>query len=74
MVLKVHPNAVYKLRELDGIELKTLIAGRRVKFFRRRIQDQDIFAEDLEEEVSNGELDQEEVENLDDIFGPTEDL
>lgn len=73
VVLKLNPNVTYKVRELDGIELKTLIARRRIKFFRRQIQDQDVFAEDLEEEVSSGDL-EEEVENLEDLFGPTQDL
>ena len=36
MVLKVHQNATYSLRELDGTHLKVPIAGHRVKIFRRR--------------------------------------
>jgi hypothetical protein len=36
VVIKMHDNATYALRELDGTRLKVPIAGKRVKAFRRR--------------------------------------
>jgi hypothetical protein len=36
VVIKVHQNATYGLRELDGTHLKIPIAGHRVKIFRKR--------------------------------------
>ncbi|KAL3702497.1 hypothetical protein R1sor_020519 [Riccia sorocarpa] len=36
VVLSVHDNATYALRELDGTPLRTQVAGKRVKLFRRR--------------------------------------
>ncbi len=41
-MLKVHENATYALRELDGTHLKVPIAGKRVKIFRRREGFQDL--------------------------------
>ncbi|KAL2644343.1 hypothetical protein R1flu_011930 [Riccia fluitans] len=35
VVVTVHENATYSLRELDGTLLKLSIAGKRVKYFRR---------------------------------------
>ena len=39
VVKQVYDNATYLLREFDGTELKTPIAGKRIKLFRRRGQD-----------------------------------
>ena len=36
VVLKVHDNATYSLRELDGTVIRNLVAGKRVKAFKRR--------------------------------------
>ncbi|KAL3696746.1 hypothetical protein R1sor_010822 [Riccia sorocarpa] len=36
VVLAVHDNATYSLRELDGTPLRIQVAGKRVKLFRRR--------------------------------------
>ena len=36
VVLKVHDNATYSLRELDGAVMRSPVAGKRVKAFRRR--------------------------------------
>ncbi|GGV53095.1 hypothetical protein GCM10010495_82180 [Kitasatospora herbaricolor] len=36
VIITVHDNAIYLLRELDGTKLKILIAGKRVKIFKRR--------------------------------------
>ncbi|KAL3681576.1 hypothetical protein R1sor_024532 [Riccia sorocarpa] len=36
VVLAVHENATYSLRELDGTPLRIQVAGKRVKLFRRR--------------------------------------
>lgn len=68
VVPQVHPNVVYKLRELDGTELRNLIAGKRIKFFRRRPHDQDIFADDLDYEVDSGDATEEQVEDLSGLF------
>ena len=36
VIIVVHDNGTYSLRELDGTRLKTHLAGKRVKTFRRR--------------------------------------
>ena len=36
VVIAVHDNGTYSLRELDGTRLKIPVAGKRVKAFRRR--------------------------------------
>lgn len=36
MVVAIHDNATYTLRELDGTMLKIPITGKRIKIFRRR--------------------------------------
>jgi hypothetical protein len=36
VVIAIHDNGTYSLRELDGTRLKILVAGKRVKAFRRR--------------------------------------
>lgn len=41
VVLIVHDNATYSLRELDGTPLKLPIAGKRIKVFKRRDGDED---------------------------------
>jgi len=37
VVTKVHNNATYSVRELDGAEYRTPYAGKRVKLFKRRV-------------------------------------
>lgn len=46
VVLKVHDNATYSLRELDGTVIRNPVAGKRVKAFRRR--DGQFNSEDIE--------------------------
>ncbi|KAL2651679.1 hypothetical protein R1flu_019807 [Riccia fluitans] len=41
VVVSVHENATYFLRELDGAPLKLPIAGKRVKYFRRCTTNED---------------------------------
>ena len=47
VVKQVYDNATYLLQELDGTELKNPIAGKRVKIFQRRFEDQ--FSEEFED-------------------------
>ncbi|KAL3695519.1 hypothetical protein R1sor_009595 [Riccia sorocarpa] len=49
VVVEVNNNATYTLRELDGARLRTPIAGKRVKIFKRRDGSAD-FAEEVEDE------------------------
>ncbi|KAL3679385.1 hypothetical protein R1sor_022341 [Riccia sorocarpa] len=41
VVITVHDNATYSLRELDGTPLKLPIAGKRIKYFKKREADGD---------------------------------
>ncbi|KAH6556662.1 hypothetical protein KP509_1Z164600 [Ceratopteris richardii] len=52
VVCKVFDNGTYSLRELDGTKLKDLIAGKRVKLFKRRENEnyETVINEDEEEE------------------------
>ena len=47
-ILHVFPNATYKLCELDGTEMKVLIAGKRIKLFKKR--DGQMLYEDLDKQ------------------------
>ncbi|KAL3685685.1 hypothetical protein R1sor_003707 [Riccia sorocarpa] len=49
VVVEVNNNVTYTLRELDGARLRTPIAGKRVKIFKRRDGSAD-FAEEVEDE------------------------
>jgi hypothetical protein len=68
VVLTVFDNATYSLRELDGTPLKTRIAGKRIKIFRRR--NGDICWEDLlasySDRVLSSEQDEQHHESMDD--------
>jgi hypothetical protein len=59
VVIDVHDNGTYSLRELDGTRLKVPVAGKRVKAFRRR--DSRFTPNDLAEVV---EFDLDEQEDL----------
>ncbi|KAL3696508.1 hypothetical protein R1sor_010584 [Riccia sorocarpa] len=64
VVVRVLDNATYLLRELDGTPLRVPIAGKRVKIFKRR-DDDDEFAEMTEDEEEafeeNGDLEDEVI-------------
>ena len=69
VVVATHDNAIYKLHELDGAVLKILVAGKRIKAFRRRdgrFHSENIAAFDIEEkgEIENTESEIEEDRNL----------
>ena len=61
VVTKVHDNATYTVRELDGIDHRVPYAGKRVKLFKRRIEStnnknskeglEDVHDSDVEEEL-----------------------
>jgi hypothetical protein len=55
VVVTVHDNATYLLKELDGTRLKIPIAGKRVKIFKRR--DGEINVEDHVEDINDFEED-----------------
>ena len=57
VVKHVHENSTYSLSELDGTEVKTPIAGRRIKVFKRR---EDSGSKDVEEEKETEELQSED--------------
>jgi hypothetical protein len=61
VVIKVHSNGTYSLRELDGIFLRIPIAGKRVKVFKRR--DGRFYNEELAELLDpNSQTDEDEAE------------
>ena len=61
MVTKVHDNATYTVRELDGIEHRVPYAGKRVKLFKQRSEStinknskkdlEDVYDKNVEEEL-----------------------
>jgi hypothetical protein len=54
IVTKVHNNATYFVRELDGAEHQIPYAGKRVKVFKRRVESQDNAQADLEDVDESG--------------------
>lgn len=52
MVVTIHPNSTYTVRELDGTMHRVPYAGKRVKIFKRRISfdGEEILESDLEDE------------------------
>lgn len=64
------PKCIVQAKGVGGTKLKNLIA-RRIKFFKRRIQGQDVFADDLEYEVDNGNAMKGQVEDLNVFFYST---
>ena len=67
MVIKVHDNATYSLRELDGTRLKVPIAGKRIKIFKQR--DNRVNVETIIEEFDLEDYDEDsEVKNDMDEF------
>ncbi len=63
VVMEVHNNGTYSLRELDGTPLRTSVAGKRVKAFRRR--DGRFYTEDMDD--FNTLHSEEEDETLEDV-------
>lgn len=61
VVKVVHDNATYSLRELDGTSLKLPIAGKRIKFFKRR-------GDSLKDGGLDAEMELDEDENQDDYI------
>ena len=60
MVIQVHENATYSLREFDGTRLKVPIAEKRVKIFKQRdnhVSVEDDILEDYEE-LEDSEIDE----------------
>ncbi|KAH7422025.1 hypothetical protein KP509_13G086900 [Ceratopteris richardii] len=53
IVSKVNNNGMYALCELNGVALKTLITGKRIKLFKKRDNDEYILDEDIEEDDNN---------------------
>ncbi|KAH6556005.1 hypothetical protein KP509_1Z211600 [Ceratopteris richardii] len=53
IVSKVNNNGTYALCELNGVALKALIAGKRIKLFKKRDNDEYILDEDIEEDDNN---------------------
>ncbi|KAH7434574.1 hypothetical protein KP509_06G023700 [Ceratopteris richardii] len=53
IVSKVNNNGTYALCELNGVALKTLIAGKRIKLFKKRDNGEYILDEDIEEDDNN---------------------
>jgi hypothetical protein len=75
VVIKVHLNGTYSLRELDGTSLCVPVAGKRIKIFRRSGR---FHLEDLEERFNSQELeddqqDEEEDEELEDALDDNQD-
>jgi hypothetical protein len=75
VVIKVHLNGTYSLRELDGTSLCIPVAGKRIKIFRRSGR---FHLEDLEEHFNSEELeddqqDEEEDEELEDAVDDNQD-
>ncbi len=71
VVVKVHDNGTYSLRELDGTHFKTPVAGKRVKAFKRRdgrfhVEDIDEFLPpQLHTEDTEDAEEEEDIENID---------
>ena len=63
IVIHVFDNATYKLAELDGTELRVLIAGKRIKLFKQRDSNMEMNDECPEDE--------EEVVDEDEVAGET---
>ncbi|KAH7427244.1 hypothetical protein KP509_10G035500 [Ceratopteris richardii] len=53
IVSKVNNNGTYALCELNGVALKTLIGGKRIKLFKKRDNDEYILDDDIEEDDNN---------------------
>ena len=60
IVLRVFDNATYKLSELDGAELRVLIAGKRIKLFKKR--DAELMMENIAPETEANGIDEQEEE------------
>ena len=60
IIEEVHNNGSYSLKELDGTPLRIRIAGKRVKLFKRRTENGEIYADKEEEEEDNDNSEEEE--------------
>ena len=54
VVTKLHDNATYSVRELDGAEHRIPYAGKRVKLFKRRVESDDNALADMEDIDESG--------------------
>ena len=64
IVLHVFDNATYKLSELDGAELRVLVAGKRIKLFKKH--NGELMMEDIALEIKANDIDEEEKEAQED--------
>ena len=64
IIEEVHANGSYTLKELDGTPLRTKIAGKRVKLFKRRVDGKDYY-DSTEENESNEEDREDETDDED---------
>ena len=76
VVVKVHPNGTYSLRELNGVPLRVPVAGKRIKTFRRSRK---FHSEDLEailnpQEWHDDQQNEEKDEDLEDAVEETQDI
>ncbi|KAL3687707.1 hypothetical protein R1sor_014016 [Riccia sorocarpa] len=68
VVLAVHDNATYSLRELDGTRLRIAVAGKRLKLFKKRDGTSELMDFlDLEQEAVEDEEVEQEEENVDQV-------
>ena len=59
-IKEVFDNGSYALTELDGTELSVRMAGKRVKLFKRRVKEKDVYGPDIGNEDKGKEEDGEE--------------
>lgn len=73
VILETFPNVVYMIRKLDGTQLRNLIVGKRIKFFKQRMHGLDVYMEDSGDDKATSqeseELEDLEEDNLESLAG-----